>query len=194
MVLSYPKNLVRNGANKAQPTGLRILVVRARPGDGTKGLLQAGSLVFPCALGSGGISSNKREGDGATPLASMRIRSGYFRNDHFAKARRTRLAMATIGPDLGWCEVPDDRNYTRPVTIPYGASHERMKRDDRLSDACLVLDWNIAPRQRGRGSAIFFHLARPGYTPTQGCVAVSAQTMARLLPLLSARTVMKVVR
>lgn len=130
MVLSYPKNLVRNGANKAQPTGLRILVVRARPGDGTKGLLQAGSLVFPCALGSGGISSNKREGDGATPLASMRIRSGYFRNDHFAKARRTRLAMATIGPDLGWCEVPDDRNYNRPVTIPYGASHERMKRDE----------------------------------------------------------------
>ena len=57
-----------------------------------------------------------------------------------------------------------------------------------------LLDWNIAPRRRGRGSAIFFHLARPGYTPTQGCVAVSAQTMARLLPLLSARTVMKVVR
>ncbi len=69
-----------------------------------------------------------------------------------------------------------------------------MKRDDSLYDACLVLDWNIRPRRRGRGSAIFFHLARPGFTPTQGCVAVTAQVMARLLPQLSRRTVLKVVR
>lgn len=171
-----------------------MLVVRARPGHPSQGLLRAGSLVFPCALGRGGISANKREGDGATPLAAMRILSGYFRNDHFGQARRSPLAMAPIGPDLGWCEVPDDRNYNRPVRIPYGASHERMRRDDRLYDACLVLDWNIAPRRRGRGSAIFFHLARPGFTPTQGCVAVSARTMARLLPHLSGRTVLKVVR
>ena len=102
--------------------------------------------------------------------------------------------MSPIGDALGWCEVPDDRNYNRPVKIPYGASHERMKRDDRLYDACIVLDWNIRPRRRGRGSAIFFHLARPGFTPTQGCVAVTAKVMARLLPHLSSRTVMKVVR
>jgi L,D-peptidoglycan transpeptidase YkuD (ErfK/YbiS/YcfS/YnhG family) len=102
--------------------------------------------------------------------------------------------MRPIGADLGWCEVPDDRNYNRPVRIPYGASHERMKRDDRLYDACVVLDWNISTRRRGRGSAIFFHLAREGFTPTQGCVAVTARTMARLLPHLSGRTVLKVVR
>jgi L,D-peptidoglycan transpeptidase YkuD (ErfK/YbiS/YcfS/YnhG family) len=156
--------------------------------------LQAGNVVFPCALGRGGISSRKREGDGATPLGPMRILSGYFRGDHFAGARRTRLAMTPIDADLGWCEVPDDRNYNRPVKIPYGASHERMKRGDRLYDACLVLDWNISPRRRGCGSAIFFHLARPGFTPTQGCVAVTARTMARLLPYLSNRTILRVVR
>ena len=168
--------------------------MRPRPGDRSKGLLQAGPLVFPCALGRGGISAAKREGDGATPLAAMRILCGYFRPDHFAAARRTRLAMAPIDADLGWCEVPDDRNYNRPVRLPYPVSHEYMQRPDRLYDACLVLDWNIRPRRRGRGSAIFFHLARPDFTPTQGCVAVSARTMARLLPLLSDRTVVKVVR
>jgi L,D-peptidoglycan transpeptidase YkuD (ErfK/YbiS/YcfS/YnhG family) len=149
--------------------------------------------VFPCALGRGGITANKREGDGGTPLAAMRLLSGYFRRDQFV-AGRSRLPMSPIGADLGWCEVSDDRNYNRPVKIPYGASHERMKRDDRLYDACLVLDWNIRPRRRGRGSAIFFHLARPGFTPTQGCVAVTARVMARLLPQLSRRTVLKVVR
>jgi L,D-peptidoglycan transpeptidase YkuD (ErfK/YbiS/YcfS/YnhG family) len=149
--------------------------------------------VFPCALGRGGITANKREGDGGTPLAAMRLLSGYFRRDQFV-AGRSRLPMSPIGADLGWCEVSDDRNYNRPVKIPYGASHERMKRDDRLYDACLVLDWNIRPRRRGRGSAIFFHLARPGFTPTQGCVAVTARVMARLLPQLSRRTVLKVLR
>jgi len=174
-------------------TGLTRLTVRARPGNPSQGLLVAGRQVFPCALGRGGISAVKREGDGATPLASMRILSGYFRGDHVA-ARHTRLRMTPISADLGWCEVPGDRNYNRPVKIPYGASHETMRRADRLYDYCLVLDWNISPRRRGRGSAIFFHLARPGFTPTQGCVAVTAKVMARLLPYLSDRTTLQVVR
>ena len=194
MARSYKKKGGNKGKERILPAPLRTLVVHARPGHPTQGLLRAGRLVFPCALGRGGISANKREGDGATPLAAMRILSGYFRDDHFADARKTRLAMRPIGADLGWCEVPDDRNYNRPVRIPYGASHERMKRDDRLYDACLVLGWNVVPRRRGCGSAIFFHLARHGFTPTQGCVAVSARTMARLLPHLSSATVLKVIR
>jgi L,D-peptidoglycan transpeptidase YkuD (ErfK/YbiS/YcfS/YnhG family) len=69
-----------------------------------------------------------------------------------------------------------------------------MLRKDGLYDACIVLDWNIRPRRRGCGSAIFFHLARPGFTPTAGCVAVTRAVMARLLPLLSTRTVLVVQR
>lgn len=189
---SYSKKRERNGASPKN--GFRVLTVRVRPGNKSQGLMNASGTVFPCALGRCGISANKREGDGATPLAAMRILSGYFRDDHFRSGRRTGLAMAPISADLGWCEVPNDRNYNRPVKIPYDASHETMRRADRLYDTCLVLDWNIRPRRRGRGSAIFFHLARPGFTPTQGCVAVTAKVMARLLPLLSTRTVMRVVR
>ncbi|RUM95586.1 L,D-transpeptidase [Pseudaminobacter arsenicus] len=190
---SYSKKRERNGAGTKIRSGLKVLTVRASPRDPCKGLLTAGNLVFACALGRGGISTNKREGDGATPLARMRILSGYFRRGHFSP-RQARLAMTPIGPKLGWCEVPDDRNYNRPVRLPYAASHEHMLREDRLYDACLVLDWNISPRRRGRGSAIFFHLARPGFTPTQGCVAITARDMARLLPHLSRRTVLKVIR
>jgi L,D-peptidoglycan transpeptidase YkuD (ErfK/YbiS/YcfS/YnhG family) len=190
---SYSKKRERNGAGAKLQGGLSALTVRAKPGDRCKGLLNAGGMVFPCALGHGGISSRKREGDGATPLARMRILSGYFRRDRFAPGN-SRLAMTPIDASLGWCEVPDDRNYNRPVKLPYAASHEHMLREDRLYDVCIVLDWNIAPRRRGRGSAIFFHLARPGFTPTQGCVAVAAKVMARLLPALSNRTVLTVTR
>ncbi len=184
----------RNAATETFPGSLAVLVVRARPGKPMQGLLQAGKLVIPCALGKGGITANKREGDGATPLAAMRILSGYFRNERFAGARRTLLPMAATDAGLGWCDAPGDRNYNRPVRLPCKASHETMQRADHLYDACLVLDWNIAPRRRGRGSAIFFHLARPGYTPTEGCVAISRRDMERLLPHLSRRTVLKVIR
>jgi len=185
----------RNRTNKANFSrgGLRYLLVRPLPGNRSRGLINIGGVVLPCALGRGGISANKREGDGATPLARMRLISGYFRGNH-RKPGPTRLPMRRIGPDLGWCEVSGDRNYNRPVTLPYAVSHERMLRDDDLYDICIVLDWNIMPRRRGRGSAIFFHLARPGFTPTQGCVAVTAAVMARLLPRLTSHTVIIVSR
>jgi len=192
MARSYSKKRERNEAGTKFRAPLRFLTVRPRPGNQSQGQLIVGGTVFPCALGRGGLSSNKREGDGATPIGAMRILSGYFRRGRFGAP--SRLAMAPIRADLGWCEVPADRNYNRPVKIPYAASHESMLRDDRLYDACLVLDWNIRPRRRNCGSAIFFHLARPGFTPTQGCVGVTARTMARLLPLIDRHTVMKVQR
>ena len=161
----------------------RIFEVRRRPGARSQGVISLRGVTFPCALGKGGIRLLKREGDGATPVARMKVLRGYFRRDGVV-APRTSLPMTPIRADLGWCEVPSDRNYNRPVRMPYAASHETMRRKDNLYDACIVLDWNIRPRRRNCGSAIFFHLARPGYTPTEGCIAVSARTMQRLLPLL----------
>ena len=190
---SYSKKRERNGAPAKFGNGLRLLTVRAAPGVPTQGLLNVGGTVFPCALGRGGISAAKREGDGATPLGADAHALRLFpRTPVRATARHCRWQPIT--PTLGWCEVPDDRNYNRPVTIPYAASHERMLRADHLYDACIVLDWNIAPRRRGRGSAIFFHLARPGFHADEGCVAVTHRVMARLLPRLSRRTVLVVKR
>ncbi|HHZ08155.1 MAG TPA: hypothetical protein GX405_05175 [Rhizobiales bacterium] len=192
MPLSYVKDRRSITAGKRRPPRRLLIVVRARPGVPTQGLVNVAGTVFRCALGRGGITAAKREGDGGTPLARMALLGGYVRGRAFSRA--TRLPLSTIGPTLGWCEVPGDRNYNRPVRLPYAVSHERMLRDDGLYDACIVLDWNIRPRRRGRGSAIFFHLARPGYTPTQGCVAVSRRTMARLLPMLSRRAELWVMR
>lgn len=172
---------------------LSTIDVRAKPGHKTRGLLVAGNLVLECALGKGGISAFKREGDGATPLARMRLLYGYQRNDH-AKWPISPLRFRSTRPKDGWCDAPSNPNYNRPVRLPYRSSHENMWRDDRLYDACIVMDWNIAPRKRGCGSAIFFHLARPGYTPTEGCIALKRADMARLLPHLSSRTIIRVMR
>ncbi len=169
------------------------IIVRKRPGHTTQGLLSVGGRTFVCALGSGGISSNKREGDGATPLGAMRLVSAYYRPDH-VRARAASLPMTPLDAQSGWCDAPDDRNYNCPVTLPYPASHETMKRKDGLYDVVIVLDYNLRPRLKGRGSAIFFHMAKPGLTPTEGCVALPPKVLLRLLPKLSPATVLTVSR
>jgi L,D-peptidoglycan transpeptidase YkuD (ErfK/YbiS/YcfS/YnhG family) len=47
-----------------------------------------------------------------------------------------------------------------------------MWREDHLYDLLVVLGYNDDPVVPGKGSAIFLHLAKPGYLPTQGCVAL----------------------
>ena len=47
-----------------------------------------------------------------------------------------------------------------------------------------------APVRRHRGSAIFWHGARDGFTPTAGCVAIRIPDFAKILPRLSRDAVM----
>lgn len=190
---SYSKIRERNAANEKSASAALRLTVRQRPGSRSQGLLCWGGAVFPCALGRGGIRMIKREGDGATPIVPMRLLRGYFRRGRLP-ARRSRLPLAPIRAEDGWCDASGDRNYNRPVRLPYPASHERMMRPDRLYDCCIVLDFNIRPRRRGMGSAIFLHIAKPGFRPTEGCIAVSPRTMARMLPYLSTEAVLRVLR
>lgn len=184
---------MKHSAKKAHPGGRSVLTVRARPGHPTQGLLNFNGKVFPCALGRGGIKTIKREGDGGTPIGQMRLLSGYFRKGR-VQSTRTRLPLKQIRKSDGWCDQPGDPNYNRPVMLPYRSSAETMIRNDRLYDCCIVLDYNIKPRRRGMGSAIFFHIAKQGFGPTEGCVAVDPQVMKRLLPYLSRNTVMRVLR
>ena len=105
---------------------------------------------------------------------------------------RAALPLRTIRPNDGWCDAVGDGQYNRPVSLPYHASAETMVREDRLYDAVLVLDYNITQRVQNRGSAIFFHIAKLGYEPTEGCIAVSPADMGRLLPYLHRGRVIRV--
>lgn len=171
---------------------LRQIVVRPAPCDPRKAIVQAGHLTFRAALGRTGRTSRKREGDGGTPIAAMRVLHGYWRRDRVRGPLGTTLPMLPIDATMLWCDAPEDANYNRPVQAPFGPSHEEMLRRDGLYDICLVLDWNISSRSRHRGSAIFFHCAKPGYPPTQGCIAMSLHDMRRLLPLVGQGTVVRV--
>ena len=180
------------GAKKVRKVR-QIIVVRSGPGLATQGLMSVGNSVFPCALGRSGISAFKREGDGATPLARLRVLFGSHRCDRLM-AGQAAIAMKAIRADDGWCDAPAHACYNRPVRLPFAASHERMMREDRLYDAGLVLDWNITSRRRHKGSAIFFHIAREGFRPTEGCIAVAPAVMRRLLKVLRPGAEFRVIR
>ena len=114
-----------------------------------------------CAIGKGGIVSDKREGDGGSPSGRWPLRRLLYRPDRLARPH-TGLPIREIAPNDGWCDAPGDPNYNRPVTLPYDASHERLWREDHLYDLVVVLGHNDDPPAPGRGSAIFLHIAREG--------------------------------
>ncbi|WP_047466262.1 L,D-transpeptidase [Rhizobium rhizogenes] len=167
------------------------IVVRPAPGKPTRALVQFGPLTIRAAIGRSGRSTLKREGDGATPIASMKLLYGFTRGDH-VRFLRTPLPMRRIHKDMLWCDEPEDANYNRLVKAPFKPSHEEMRRHDGLYDICLVLDWNIGSRRRHRGSAIFFHLIKPGYEPTAGCIAVDLRDMRRIIGFLRKGTTVRV--
>jgi L,D-peptidoglycan transpeptidase YkuD (ErfK/YbiS/YcfS/YnhG family) len=163
------------------------IIVRGARSDPSHGLLVAGPLTVPCALGRSGVTRHKREGDGATPAGRLRLISCHYRPDRISRPA-TRLPTAPISRLDGWCDDPADRSYNRPVPLPYPASHEVLWREDMLYDVLVVLDWNLLHPRPGAGSAIFFHLAAPGMTPTAGCIAVTLPTMRKILALSGPET------
>ncbi len=167
------------------------IVVRAKPGHRSQALVSFGGRTEQAAIGRSGMTWRKREGDGATPIAAMRLLYGYVRTDHITPPA-TALGLRPIQPAMLWCDEPRHAAYNRPVCAPFKPSHEKMRRDDGFYDVCLVMDWNIRSRRRNGGSAIFFHLAKPGYKPTEGCVAVSLPAMRRLLQFMRRGTVVRV--
>jgi L,D-peptidoglycan transpeptidase YkuD (ErfK/YbiS/YcfS/YnhG family) len=161
----------------------RTFAVRLLSARATRGHIRLGMSTVPCAIGKGGVKAMKREGDGATPRGRLRVLSGFVRRDR-RPSLVTRVPLRTIGRADGWCDAPNDRNYNRFVRHPYPASAEHLWRADRLYDLVLVLDANIAPRKRGCGSAIFAHVAREGFKPTEGCIALRWRDLVRLVGLM----------
>jgi L,D-peptidoglycan transpeptidase YkuD (ErfK/YbiS/YcfS/YnhG family) len=157
--------------------------------DGDVWRAHVGTRTWRCAIGKGGVrpESEKREGDGATPTGMFPLRRVLYRPDRLARPE-TELPVRALAPDDGWCDDPADPNYNRPVKLPYPASHECLWRDDGIYDVIVVLGHNDDPPVAEMGSAIFLHVARPDYGPTQGCVALALPDLLEVLKEAGAAT------
>jgi L,D-peptidoglycan transpeptidase YkuD (ErfK/YbiS/YcfS/YnhG family) len=157
-----------------------LIVKRNEAGEA---ILQCGSERFRAAFGVGGIGIKRKEGDGVTPVGVFSFRMVLYRADRLARPA-SGLTVFEIKADDGWCDAPLDPFYNRQVKLPYGASAERLWRDDRLYDLLVVLGFNDAPVVPGAGSAVFLHIARPDFAPTTGCIALAPDDLVNVVATL----------
>lgn len=148
-----------------------------RPGDMVVtrwGALYRGRRL-PCAIGRGGITADKREGDGATPAGPLRLMGAGYRADHMAhpfEGRRGPFHLRPIAPADIWSDDPADPDYNHALRTPaHPFSHEKLRRGDRLYDLFVITDWNWPDATPAKGSAIFLHRWRKPRHPTEGCIA-----------------------
>ena len=170
---------------------LGSIQVSARPGRRSQGIMRAGPRVVRVALGRGGIKANKREGDGGTPRGRFFPVRVWWRADRMPRPR-TSLPLRRIGPADAWCEDPSDRHYNKPFERSANEPGDRLWRDDGLYDLFIEINHNIRPRVAGRGSAVFIHVARPGFAPTAGCVALRLRDLQKLLSWMGPKTRIKI--
>lgn len=132
---------------------------------------------YHCAIGRAGFETGeRREGSGTTPTGRFALRECWYRADRI-KPPLTVLPLRVIKPDDGWCDDPSHPLYNRPVKLPFSASHEKLWREDTMYDIIVPLSYNDDPVIVGKGSAIFLHVARPDYSPTEGCVVLAASDL-----------------
>lgn len=146
------------------------------------GILTIGTETFRVALGRGGIGIDKREGDGATPAGLLPLRAVLYRPDRLS-APQSAVPTRPLTVADGWCDDPGHAAYNRPVRLPIDASAEALWRDDAVYDIIGVLGWNDEPVEPARGSAIFLHLARPDFGPTEGCIALPLDALLHVLSM-----------
>jgi L,D-peptidoglycan transpeptidase YkuD (ErfK/YbiS/YcfS/YnhG family) len=147
--------------------------------------------IYRCAIGKSGFSANKQEGDGCTPLGIFSLRECWYRADRLDEPN-TKLPLKVIHEDDGWCDDPKSPDYNRPVKLPYAYSHEVLSRQDRVYDLIIPLGYNDTKPIPGKGSAIFIHLARNDFRPTQGCVVLAKNDLLTLLPHFSPQTCVEI--
>ena len=167
------------------------LVVQLDSAEGCLGWASLGGRRWRCTVGAGGIREDKVEGDAATPAGTWPLRRLYFRNDRLVLPK-VRLPARPIAEHDGWCDDPRSPSYNRLVRIPNEWSHEKMWREDGLYDLVVVVGYNDDPPEGEWGSAIFLHIARDDYGPTQGCVAFARDDLLDLVGRIGPRTRLQV--
>ena len=147
--------------------------------------------IYRCAIGKAGFSSDKREGDGATPLGRFALRECWYRADRLPMPK-SGLPLKVIDETDGWCDDPESPAYNKHVKLPYSFSHEELWRKDHRYDLIVPLGYNDGPILPGKGSAIFMHIAAPDYAGTEGCVALEQGDLLEVLTDCDASTIIEI--
>jgi hypothetical protein len=155
------------------------------------GYLQYKNFKFCCSLGKAGIKKKIKEGDNVTPRGIFKIIRIYYRHDKIKKFR-SAIKLIKIKKNMGWCDDPKSNAYNKEIKLPTKFGYEKLYRKDRIYDIIAVTNYNLNPVIKGKGSAIFLHLAKKKSSHTQGCIALKKEDLLLLLAKISKNTKIKI--
>ena len=144
-----------------------------------------------CAVGKRGIGYKKKEGDLITPKGLYKVKYILYRKDRIKKIQ-SNLKKVVIKKNMGWCDDPKSKHYNRLVYLPFDYSCEKLFKKNNTYDVILVLNFNMSPIKKNKGSAIFIHIAKKNYKKTSGCVAIKKKQLLTILKKIKINTKVKI--
>ena len=157
-----------------------------------KKILVYNNYKVKCAIGKRGIGVKKREGDLITPKGSFKIKEILYRADKI-KNLKSKLQKKIINKKMGWCDDPRSNKYNKLIKLPFKFGYEKLYRTENIYDLILVLNFNMNPVKKNKGSAIFIHVAKRNYSATKGCVAVKKKDLRMLIKKINKNTKVKII-
>ena len=146
---------------------------------------------YKCALGKNGIAKRKKEGDKKTPAGIFSLGKVYYRKDKI-RSLKTNLKKIVIKKKMAWCDDPNNKFYNK-LTFTNDKSKEKLYRKDNLYNIIVVINYNIKPIIKNKGSAIFIHLAKKNYSGTMGCIGLKKKDLLDILKTVKKRTKIKII-
>ena len=144
-----------------------------------------------CALGKRGIGYKRKEGDLITPKGTYKVKYILYRKDRVKKIQ-TKIKKIAIRKDMGWCDDPKSRDYNKLIKLPYAYSYEKIFRKENNYDIILILNYNMNPVIKNKGSAIFIHIAKKNYKKTEGCIALKKIHLLKIIKRINKNTTIKI--
>ena len=144
-----------------------------------------------CCIGKSGTTSQKKEGDLATPKGFYKLGLLYYRKDRVGKLV-SKIKKKIIKKNMGWCNDSRSKKYNKEILLPSKYKFEKLYRKDNLYDIFINIKYNHFPVIKKKGSAIFLHLINKNYKPTKGCVAVKKKDFLKILPLINNKTKIRI--
>ena len=151
------------------------------------GYLKYKNYKFKCALGKSGIGKKTKEGDNITPKGTFNVIKIYYRGDRI-KELSSKFKLIKSTKKMGWCDDPKSKKYNQLIKLPTKYSYENLYRRDNIYDLILVLNYNMKPKIKNKGSAIFIHVAKKNYKKTAGCIAIRKFDLIRLIKEIKQNT------
>jgi len=157
-----------------------------------KNYLTYNKLKVKCAIGKKGIGNKKKEGDLITPVGVFNIKYILYRKDRVKVL--TKLKKKVIKKNMGWCDDPKSSHYNKLVKLPFTHKHEKLYKKENIYDIVLVLNYNMNPVKKNKGSAIFIHVAKNNFKKTEGCVAIKKKHLLEIIKKIKPNTIVKIFR